>query len=92
MWDWRERDLPDYARMAYVAHQHRRRYVAYVEAHGLPCQDCGGRGCHGYDSDYGPAEPCGWCETTGKVTRRMRGQWLRCMRDEKRARERKAVS
>ena len=79
-------DAPvDYARMAYQHRQHRARYRRYVEAHGLPCQECGGRGCDGYDSDYGPAEPCGFCETTGLVTKWMRGVWLRWKREEKRS-------
>lgn len=91
-WIERNREHPNYARIHYVYRQHHARYRRYIEAHGLPCQACGGRGCDGYDSDYGPAEPCGWCETTGKVTRWIRGQWLRCMRDEKRARRQRQTA
>ena len=74
----------NYARWNYVYRQHHERYTRYVEAHGLPCQACGGLGYQGrYSSYYDPPEPCGWCETTGKVTRWLRGLWLRTMREEK---------
>ena len=87
MWHERDHEHPDYARMDYVHDQHHRRFRAYVETHGLPCQACGGRGYHGsYYSYYDPPEPCGWCESTGKVTRWLRGLWLRCLREEKRSR------
>jgi hypothetical protein len=47
----------------------------------------------GYDSIYdGPADPCGWCETTGKTTRWLRGLWLRTMREEKRSRRPKVAA
>jgi hypothetical protein len=85
-WYGADRDNPDYTRGRYMRQQHHARYRAYVKQHGMVCQDCGGRGCSGYDSDYGPAEPCGWCETTGMVTRWLRGLWLRVVRDEKRKR------
>jgi hypothetical protein len=71
----------DYARDRVEYVMHHERYKRRVKAEGLTCQACGGRGCIGYDSIYdGPAEPCGWCETTGLVTRWMRGFWLRYMR------------
>ena len=84
---WHERnfDNPDYARGHYVYHQHHERYKRYVEAHGLVCQACGGSGGDFYYSfSMDPPEPCGWCETTGKVTRWLRGLWLRTMREERR--------
>ena len=83
----------DYARLRYDYVQHHARFMRHVEAQGLPCQACGGSGKIGYDSIYdGPADPCGWCEATGKTTRWLRGLWLRCCRDEQRARrERKAA-
>jgi hypothetical protein len=85
MWHERNRERPNYRRMDYVYAQHHARYKAYVKAHGMTCQACGGRGCLGHDSmEHGPAEPCGWCETTGLVTRWLRGLWLREMQWEAR--------
>ena len=83
---WRHREPFDYARFAYEHRAHHRRYRAYVEAHGLLCQECGGLGQDGYTSPWAmePPDPCGFCETTGLVTRWMRGQWLRWRRAEKR--------
>lgn len=84
---WRDREPFDYARWSYEYQQHHRRYEAYVEAHGLWCQECGGSGGDPpYTSIYAlePPEPCGYCESTGKVTRWMRGQWLRWKAEEKR--------
>ena len=75
MWVERNQEHPNYARMNYVYRQHHARYREYVKAHGLHCQDCDGRGEHGGDS-MEPPEPCGWCESTGRVTRWMRGMWL----------------
>jgi hypothetical protein len=69
----------DYVRYAYQTHAHHVRYARYVEAHGLICQECGGRGGHiepVLDWGQGPWEPCGWCEGTGKTTRWLRGLWL----------------
>lgn len=80
----------DYARLSYVYQQHHARYRRYVEIHGLTCQACGGRGGDHYTSYSEPPEPCGWCETTGKVTRWLRGMWLRCLREEKRAKRKAA--
>jgi len=80
---------PDYARLDYEHRQHHARFKAYVKAHGLLCQACGGFGqSPAYTTIYSaePPEPCGWCETTGKTTRWLRGMWLRFCRDEKRAR------
>jgi hypothetical protein len=79
-------EVVDYPRMAYEARAHHERYLRRVEADGLLCQECGGTGRIGYDSVYnGPAEPCGFCESTGKVTRYMRGVWLAWRRQFKRA-------
>lgn len=89
---WEREHWTDYARLYYERTTHHRRYVAYVEAHGLWCQECGGMG-HGPDSSYyGPGEPCGFCETTGKVTRHMRGLWLRWKREEARERRKKRAA
>jgi RecJ-like exonuclease len=66
----------DYARSIYIARHHYIRFTAYVEKHGLTCQECRGRGEHSR-SQYEPPDYCGWCEGTGKVTRWMRGYWLR---------------
>jgi hypothetical protein len=75
----------DYVRSDFYRRQHLPRYVAYTERFKLTCQECGGMGRIGYDSIYdGPADPCGFCETTGRVTPHMRGLWLRWKRDEKR--------
>ena len=84
--------MTDYARINYVYRQHHRRFVAHVERHGLLCQECGGRGSEYYTSYGEPPEPCGWCETTGKVTRWLRGQWLHMRRAEKRAKKAKAAA
>ena len=85
-WTERNHERPNYARMNYVYRQHHARYRRSVEAHGLVCQACGGRGEDYYTAYSEPPEQCAWCETTGMVTRWLRGLWLRCMRDEKRAR------
>jgi len=90
---WQQREPYDYIRGAYVYRQHHARYVRYVEAHGLWCQSCGGAGGEVdviHDDGTGPWEPCGWCEGTGKVTRWVRGLWLRTMRDERRQRRLRA--
>ena len=87
MWIERNWRQPDYARMHYVFRQHHERYKRYVEAHGLTCQACGGLGGDAHTMYSEPGEPCGWCETTGKVTRWLRGLYLRTMRDEKRSRQ-----
>jgi hypothetical protein len=75
----------DYARDSYQYQQHHARYRAYVKAHGLPCQSCGGMGQSRGRGRYDPPEPCGWCETTGLVTRWLRGEYLNYMRSLKRA-------
>lgn len=80
----------DYPRWWYEQRAHHVRYQRYVEAHGLPCQACGGRGEDRGCGWYDPPEPCGWCETTGKVTRWLRGQYLSYMRSLK-PRKKKAV-
>lgn len=72
----------NYAKFDWDWISHHRRYVRHVEAmpRKLVCQECGGAG--GFhepilDDGTGPTEPCGWCESTGFVTRWIRGLWLR---------------
>lgn len=70
----------DYPRVHYEYRQHYERRKRYVEANGLPCQDCGGRGGEVEpvtDWGQGPWMDCGWCQGTGMVTRWERGMWLR---------------
>jgi hypothetical protein len=70
----------------YYYKRHHDRHREYVEKNGLPCQDC-----HGLGGEYeiisnelgGPWVSCGWCEGTGKVTKRTRGLWLRMKKGEK---------
>lgn len=78
-------------RMDYVYQQHHARFRRHVEAHGLTCQACGGMGGDYYTAYSEPPEPCGWCESTGLVTRWLRGLWLSEMRREKQARKRRAA-
>lgn len=92
MWRERNHERPNYRRMDYVSSQHHQRYKRYVEAHGLWCQACGGAGGEVdviLDDGTGPWESCGWCEGTGKVTRWLRGLYLRVMKAEKAARLRR---
>ncbi len=78
---------PDYPRLSFEWRSHHARFRRYVETHGLPCQDCGGRGGHGgFSMESGPPEPCGWCESTGLTTRWLRGLWLSFKREAKRKR------
>lgn len=77
---------PNLVRRLSYQRRHHERYVKRIECEGLVCQDCGGAG--GYkevilDDGSGPWFECGWCEGTGKVTRWLRGLWLRCKREEK---------
>lgn len=91
---WQTREPFDYARWNYIRREHHRRFTAYVEAHGLPCQSCGGMGGETdviLDDGTGPWDECGWCEGTGKVTRWIRGAWLRWMAQERRARKTRAA-
>jgi hypothetical protein len=81
----------DYRRWDYVWRQHHRRYSAYVEAHGLLCQECGGLGEHSRGS-YEPPDYCGWCESTGKIPRWVRGRWLRWKAEEARKTRRKKAA
>lgn len=70
----------DYARLDYHWQQHHARFAARVERDGLLCQECGGAGGEVdviLDDGTGPWEPCGYCEGTGRVTRWLRGLWLR---------------
>ena len=88
MWVERNQEHPNYARMHYVWNQHAARFRRYVEAYGLPCQECRGRG--GYEEvileGRGPWYDCGFCYGTGQTTRWLKGVWLRMMREEKRKR------
>jgi hypothetical protein len=77
----------DYARWWYAQQAHRARFKRYVEANGVTCQSCGGRGESGR-SAYEPGDPCGWCETTGKMTKRSRGEYLTYMRSLRNLRKR----
>lgn len=73
----------DYARLTWYSQRHHLRYATYVERAGLPCQAChamGGAIEPILDYGQGPWEECGWCEGTGKVTRWIRGAWLRWKR------------
>jgi hypothetical protein len=85
---WEREHGPDYVRRSYRFREHVRRFKAYVAQHGLPCQDCGGRG--GYTEVIcelgGPFYVCGFCHGTGRTTRHLRGLWLRWKRSEKRLR------
>lgn len=77
----------DYVREWHYQARHHDRFKARVEREGLTCQDC--RGAGGYEETIswelgGPWMTCGWCEGTGKVTRWLRGFWLKCKRDDKR--------
>jgi hypothetical protein len=86
-------DSPDYARLSCQRRQHHRRYVAYVERCGLPCQECGGMGGYTEVIDRelgGPWYDCGFCEGTGRTTRHLRGLWLRWKQAEAKAKRRAA--
>lgn len=78
-----------YRRLDEYRRRHHARYVTYVEQHGLLCQECGGSGQVFVDQiEYRPIyNDCGFCEGTGKVTRWMRGQWLRWKSQGKRERD-----
>lgn len=78
----------DYAKLYHRRSRHHARFARYVEQHGVSCQACRGRGGHVepvLDFGEGPWEECGWCEGTGKVTRWVRGLWLRYRKNETRA-------
>lgn len=65
-----------------VMHAHYLRFKALVEGRKprLVCQACGGSGFFHeveYDDGTGPDYDCGWCEGTGLLTGRLRGEWLR---------------
>ena len=78
-------EIPDYARMDYERKQHHERYLKYVINNEMLCQECGGAGRYFVEEvdGFSRCEWCGWCEGTGKVTRWIRGAWLRCKREEK---------
>lgn len=83
----------NYHKLDWKYKQHLDRYKSYVNKHGLICQECGGCGEEIDDSiDFGNDvqpiifhiyQPCGWCEGIGKVTKKVRGLWLRCKKEEK---------
>ena len=80
--DLHELDSYDYAKLYYYSMQHRKRYISRVECtiDSMSCQDCHGLG--GYtepvlDDGSGPFYECGWCYGTTKVTKWVRGAWLR---------------
>jgi hypothetical protein len=76
--------IPDYKKLREYEYRHHKRYEKYVEAEGLFCQDCGGSGGETeaiLDDGTGPWFECGWCEGTGKVTKWLRGQWLKYRKD-----------
>ena len=79
----------DYAKLDHYAREHYKRYRNRVNNtdDSLSCQDCGGEG--GYterilDDGSGPFVECGWCLGTGRVTKWVRGFWLRCKRSNSR--------
>ena len=79
----------NWAKYDYYNREHHKRYVRHVEAMPKPliCQSCGGAGGETEVIDWwigGPWVECGWCEGTGYVTPHRRGEWLRCMKAEKR--------
>jgi DnaJ-class molecular chaperone len=75
-----EKPYDYYARWWNEQQRHHVRFKAYVKAHGVTCQSCGGRGESRGSGWYDPPEPCGWCETTGLMTKRDRGHYLTYMR------------
>ena len=79
----------DWIKRHYYAMYHHSRFRKYIEnlPNALVCQDCGGGGGEVVPLPgmwgQGPWEECGWCEGTGLVTPRIRGEWLRMKKDEK---------
>jgi hypothetical protein len=52
----------------------------------LNCQECAGIGYHKkpiLEDGSGPRETCGFCNGTGEVTPKMRGEWLMMKKEEK---------
>ncbi len=80
--------MTDYKKLDYHYRQHYSRFERYVKQNGLTCSECGGAGGEVivvlFDEGSGPFEYCGWCEGTGKMTRHMRGLWLKFKREEAR--------
>lgn len=70
----------DYARQDYYRRQHRARYVWRVvhTDDSVRCEVCGGEGgeVEQYTRHTGLWIKCGWCEGTGRMTRRVRWRWL----------------
>ena len=78
----------DYSKENFYRHLSYLRFKRRVEAQKpqLVCQEC--RGAGGWtepilDDGTGPFEQCGWCHGTGLLTPYLRGQWLKCRREEK---------
>ncbi len=67
--------------------RHHQRFKLRVQKTKLTCQECGGAGGEiepVTDYGQGPFIDCGWCEGTGLMTPWLRGQWLKCKREERR--------
>lgn len=79
--------MTDYAKVLEYRRRHHERFVRFVEARKLTCQDCGGGGGEVDvvlpETGQGPWMECGWCEGTGYMTPWERGQWLKYKRQEK---------
>ena len=75
----------NYEKLNWKFLHHLQRYKKYIKKNGLICQECGGSGELLYDRIdwHNLYEICGWCEGTGKVTRWIRGVWLRMKKEEK---------
>jgi len=75
--------LNDWVKEAYRYRRHHERYKRFVESMKpqLICQACRGAGEYGSWNWDEPSDPCGWCESTGLVTRWQRGHWLRFMKE-----------
>ena len=85
-------DTVDYAKLSYRYKQHHKRFVKYVEEHGLRCPACGGWGQYLEEmlDDWLPRyEHCGLCEGTGKCTRKMWGLYMNDLKREKKERNKR---
>lgn len=70
----------DYPRVDWYRRQHHSRYVRRVREtdDSLNCEVCDGEGGEVETVPDGPGSQleCGWCEGTGRMTRRIRWRWL----------------